>query len=88
MTLNSLFTIKRPLAKFNFSRIDNGLNVMTETVTMGMENYKYHLNLHNIYSPLATTNDLPDDNNFEPFQLYIKCMLQILILVRVIIEDA
>jgi hypothetical protein len=60
------------LAKSNFSGTDNGLKVMTETVAMGMEKYKYHLNLHNRYSPLATTDDLPDDDNFEPLPVSYK----------------
>jgi hypothetical protein len=39
---------------------------------MGMEKYKYHLNLHNRYSPLATTDDLPDDDDFETLPVSYK----------------
>ncbi|OAD01350.1 hypothetical protein MUCCIDRAFT_112793 [Mucor lusitanicus CBS 277.49] len=36
-----------------FSGTDNGLTVMTETVPMDINKYKYHLSLHNRFSPLA-----------------------------------
>ena len=39
---------------------------MTETVAMDIKKYKYHLNFYNRHSPLATTNDLSDADDFEP----------------------
>lgn len=39
---------------------------------MGMEKYKYHLNFHNRYSKLATSDDLPDDDDFETLPVSYK----------------
>ncbi|KAK4521530.1 uncharacterized protein ATC70_012146 [Mucor velutinosus] len=36
-----------------FSGTDNGLAVMTETIGMNLNKYKYHLSLHNRFSPLT-----------------------------------
>ncbi|KAK4517511.1 uncharacterized protein ATC70_000850 [Mucor velutinosus] len=36
-----------------FSGTDNGLAVMTETIGMNMKKYKYHLSLHDRFSPLT-----------------------------------
>lgn len=39
------------------SGADNGLAVMTETVGMDINKYRYHLSLHNKFFPLATLDD-------------------------------
>jgi len=36
-----------------FSGTDNGLAVMTETIGVNLNKYKYHLSLHNRFSPLT-----------------------------------
>lgn len=59
-------------AKFSFSDTDNGLKVVTETVTMGMKQCKYYLNLLNRYSSFATNDGFPDDNGFEPLPASYK----------------
>ncbi|CAO3655061.1 unnamed protein product [Mucor fragilis] len=44
---------EQDLNAMRFSGTDNGLAVMTETVGMDLSKYRYHLSLHNRFSPLA-----------------------------------
>ncbi|KAK4521627.1 uncharacterized protein ATC70_004157 [Mucor velutinosus] len=46
-----------------FSGTDNGLAVMTETIGMNLNKYKYHLSLHNRFSPLTHLD--ADENNLS-----------------------
>ncbi|KAK4515081.1 uncharacterized protein ATC70_002691 [Mucor velutinosus] len=46
-----------------FSGTDNGLAVMTETIGMNLNKYKYHLSLHNRFSPLIHLN--ADEGNLS-----------------------
>ncbi|KAG2233239.1 hypothetical protein INT48_001688 [Thamnidium elegans] len=46
---------------FSFSGTDNGIAKMTETVPLDLESFNYHLRLHNVYSPLADTQESTDD---------------------------
>ncbi|KAK4510172.1 Up in starvation [Mucor velutinosus] len=46
-----------------FSGTDNGLAVMTETIGMNLNKYKYHLPLHNRFSPLTHLN--ADEGNLS-----------------------
>ncbi|KAI8047314.1 hypothetical protein BDF21DRAFT_469469 [Thamnidium elegans] len=46
---------------FSFSGTDNGIAKMTETVPLNLESFNYHLRLHNMYSPLADTQESTDD---------------------------
>ncbi|CEP16511.1 hypothetical protein [Parasitella parasitica] len=48
---------KASLKDFTFSGTDSGLKVMTETIPVDMNKYKYHLNLQNRYSPLVSDNN-------------------------------
>jgi hypothetical protein len=50
---------------FTFSGTDNGIVTMTETVGFCIDRFKYHLALHNRYSPLAT--EASEDQQSLPF---------------------
>jgi hypothetical protein len=50
---------------FTFSGTDNGIVTMTETVGFCIDRFKYHLALHNRYSPLAT--ETSEDQQPLPF---------------------